>query len=308
MVTQKIKASDRQNVCRKLVASLKKKYKKQPPKYELGVLETILFGVCLENADYEQADVAYERLTSGFYDLNEIRVSSITEIQNAFQDMSHPEWRAQRIRETLQYVFESYYSFDLEVLQKKTLEQAEKILNKIKSLSPFVKNYTLMSVLGAHVVPVDSATKKFVLWVGLATPDNNESEVSDVLKSAIRKAETAQFCYLLRLISTSPEYVDFFDDVDAESPGENGEPLLFSAPGRLNDLLAGKLKKKKPTSSKTKTSEKKTAKKSKKAASKSTSKKTAKKTPKSTKKASRKPAKNTKKTARKKSTGKRSKK
>lgn len=242
MVTQKVKASDRQAVCRKLVTSLKKTYKAQPPKYDYSVLETILFGICLENTDYEQAGQAYHRLTDRFYDLNEVRVSSITEIQNAFQDLSHPEWRAQRVRETLQFVFEAYYSFDLEILQKKTLEQAEKILNKIKSLSPFVKNYVLMSVLGAHVVPVDASTHRFSAWLGLASADSKESEVSDLLKSAVRKAETPQFCYLLRMIATSPKYQDYFDDI--ENAEENGEPLLFSAPSRLNDLLAGKLKKK----------------------------------------------------------------
>jgi hypothetical protein len=50
------------------------------------VLETILYGVCLENASYEEADAAFARFESDFFDMNEIRVSSIMELSGVFGD------------------------------------------------------------------------------------------------------------------------------------------------------------------------------------------------------------------------------
>ena len=68
---QRPKASDKQSVCRKLVTLLKKRYKAKVPTDDRSVLETILYSICLENASVRQADAAFARLESQFFDLNE---------------------------------------------------------------------------------------------------------------------------------------------------------------------------------------------------------------------------------------------
>src|SRR5262245_48067640 len=49
----------------------------------LPVLEQFIFGLCRENATLEQARQGYSNLKTQFYDWNEIRVSSIREIEEA---------------------------------------------------------------------------------------------------------------------------------------------------------------------------------------------------------------------------------
>lgn len=238
MVASKIKVSDRQEVCRQIMALLKKKYKEKIPNHDRSVLDALMFGVCLENATYEDAEKAFDHLQNGFHDLNEIRVSSITEIQNKFAHQSDPEWRAMRVREILQFVFEKFYEFEFDGLKKKTLEQAEKQLGKIRSLSPFVRNFTLNTALGAHVVPVDDHICRTAKWLGLVESQKDLNAASETLKSSVRKAETAEFCHLIRLVATDPNYMSYWEE--ESSTQENGEPRLFSAVSRLEAVLSGK--------------------------------------------------------------------
>src|SRR6516165_6231074 len=88
------KSADKHDVCRKVTVLLKKSYAASPPKQELPVLETLLYAVCLENSTPEQAGAVYARLLNAFHDLNEVRVSSISELLPLFADLSDADWRA----------------------------------------------------------------------------------------------------------------------------------------------------------------------------------------------------------------------
>ena len=55
------KASDKQAVLKKLFPLLKKQYKSAVPKYDMPILETLIYAICLENASEEQADAAQEQ-------------------------------------------------------------------------------------------------------------------------------------------------------------------------------------------------------------------------------------------------------
>src|SRR5260370_34161880 len=114
------KSADKQEVCRKVTSLLKKVYSATPPKQDLPVLETLLYAVCLENSPPEQAGAVYAKLLNAFHDLNEVRVSSISELQPVFVDLSDPEWRAARADWALQYVFETNYALDCVALRRRS--------------------------------------------------------------------------------------------------------------------------------------------------------------------------------------------
>ena len=231
---QKTKASDKQGVSKKLVKILKQRYKK-PADEDRPILETMLYAVCLENAPAEEAEAAYAGLYSNFHDLNEVRVSSISELAAVFNTVPEGERRALGVRSVLRYVFEKNYQFDFENLRKKTLEQATKQLQRIKDVSPFVRTYILQSGLGCHVVPVDESMRRAAVWLGLVEPNLTPEEASEALKAAIRKADAPQFCQLLRCLATDPALRDAFRP-KASAP-EIGYDLQ-SAPARLTELIA----------------------------------------------------------------------
>jgi endonuclease-3 len=230
-----LKASDKQNICRKLTIVLKKRYKGSIPKTSRPTLETILFAACLENASAADANDRYERLTDEFHDLNEIRVSSISELSRIFEGLPEPERRAMRVRNTLQYVFEKHFEFDFEAIRRKTFDAADRQLGKIKGLSPFVRTFALQAALGSHVVPVDQAMCNAAIWLGLVQPDVTPKAASEQFKSMLRKADAPQFCHLFRQLATDPKLKRIFESAASRVPEDGYD--AGSSPERLTELF-----------------------------------------------------------------------
>lgn len=230
--TQSLKAADKQKILKKLTTEMKKHVKASPPKQSLSVLETLLYAICLENSTYQAAEDAYAKVLDTFFDLNEIRVSSVTEIEKALGDITDPDWKALRIRETLQHIFEKFYAFDLEILKRKTQDAAIKELEQIPYITPFVRDYILQQALGAHVVPIDRLMCQLLKWLGLTETETDEQQAGDAIKAGTKKADAPQLCFLLKLISADPilqpgleQYADLPEDTDP-----------FAAASRLGEL------------------------------------------------------------------------
>src|SRR6185369_9836264 len=125
----------------KLYKVLKKHYKPVSPPADRTALEHLLYGCLLENARGELADEAFAKLKELYFDWNEIRVTTVTELAEGMGGIPDAAGAAQRVKRSLQSVFEGGYSFDIEALKKQNLGKAEKDLEKINGSSPFVRSY-----------------------------------------------------------------------------------------------------------------------------------------------------------------------
>ena len=207
------KASDKQTACKKLTSLIQKDYGKSVKTLDLPVLETILFAICLEDNTWEDAQAGYDKLLRSYFDLNEIRVSSVSEIEQTLSDLNHADWKGLRIRAILRYVFESTYTYEFEKLRRLTLDSAQKRLKKIKDLSPFVRNFTLQQILGSHIVCLDGYCLKTAIHLGIVPPDSNEESAGEFLKAGIKKADAHSFAYLLRHVATDSKYASRIEEV-----------------------------------------------------------------------------------------------
>ncbi|MEW4488786.1 hypothetical protein AB1L42_11925 [Thalassoglobus sp. JC818] len=246
--SKSLKAADKQKILKKLVTEMKKHVKGSIPKHNHSVLETVLYSACVENVSYEAADQAYSNLLDTFFDLNEVRVSSVTEIIEALGDVYEADWKALRVREALQDVFEKNFAFDLEILKRKTQEVANKELSEIPHISPFMRDYTVQHALGAHVLPVDEKMAQLLKWLALVDADATNEEASDAIKAGIKKSDGPQFCFLLKAVSVDPVLqpgLEQYQELDPET-----DP--FACASRLADLYKSPVKPKraKPTSKK----------------------------------------------------------
>jgi len=233
-ILKKTKASDLQGLCKKLVTLLKKHYKPAGHKKDRTVLETMLYAVCLENSTQEVADVAYDRLHSVFHDMNEIRVSTYYELTPVFEGLSEPEARAARVRAILQYVFEINFDFDFEPLKRKTLELAEKQLQKIRFITSFIQAHTLHTALGTHMIPIDDHMRDAAVWLGLAVPGATTHDASDGLKGAILKSDAPVFCHYLRSFASDPRLLPNFTKPKPPPEGFDVDEMI----DRVEDLIA----------------------------------------------------------------------
>ncbi|RPI78528.1 MAG: hypothetical protein EHM42_13330 [Planctomycetaceae bacterium] len=210
VAAQRSKPPDKQEICRKVTASLKKAYHSTPSRQDLPFLETLLYAICLEDTTPEAAEAAYGRLFQVFRDLNEARVSSIPELQAVFHDQEHSAWRALRVKNALQFAFDSNYAFELESLKRKTAELAGKQLARVTGLSYFVRSWALSHCLGIHLLPVDEKMHAALCWLGLVEPDSQPEQAADSLRGSIRKADAPLFCHLLRCLAVDPKRAKVF--------------------------------------------------------------------------------------------------
>jgi endonuclease-3 len=202
--SSRTKSVDKHEVIRQLQRVLKKKYAGIKPKAELPVLESMLYSVCLENASPTVAEQAYHRIFSMFHDLNEVRVSSIVELEQVFAGMDHPEWRGLRLKNVLQHVFETNYAFEFESLRRKTLELASKQLGKVKGLTWFVKAWSYHEALGSHVLPIDDRMHAALIWLRLADRETTPEHAAEGLRGFVRKSDAPLFCHLLHCFANDP--------------------------------------------------------------------------------------------------------
>jgi hypothetical protein len=249
VAASRAKASDRAALLKKLFPIIKKHYKVQIPKGNKPVLETMLYAICLEDSTVEEADLSFKRLFTEFPDLNEVRVSTVAEIERAFAGQTSSEWRAFRVISVLKFVFDKSYSFEFESLRKKTLDLATKQLAKIKDLPPFVRDYTLHEVTGAHLIPIDPALARLLVWLGLAMPNQTPEQMGEMMKAAVRKAEVEAFVFTFRCLAADQKLHATFDSAKY-APPEGGYDT-DTAVDRLNHLLTHGLEKPtKPTAAK----------------------------------------------------------
>jgi len=241
MPAKSLKAADKQTILKKLVSEMKKRYGGSIPKQNRSTFETLLFAICLEDSNQKSAEEAYGRLLDGFFDLNEIRVSSVSEIEQILGEVEQSAWKAMRIREALQFIFEKHYAFDLEPLKRKTQEQAQKELIQFPHQTSFIRGYVIQHALGAHVIPVDNTIRLLLVWLGLTEADSDHDAAGDDLKSAVKKTDAPLLCHLLKATATDRELVEHFADGPAE---EDSDP--FTSAQRLAELFKNPKKKRKP--------------------------------------------------------------
>jgi endonuclease-3 len=186
----------RKTLLAKLHRTLKKYYKPaSPPEYD--VLQTAIYACCLENASSEQAHAAMAAIKQMYYDLNEVRVSTVNELAETLAMLPHPRSAAAKIRRILQSVFEKNYSFDLESLRKETRGKAEQALQAIAGMESFQIDYVVQSALGGHVIPIDQGTLDVLRIVGIATDDEVAAKKVAGLDRSVTKTKGVEFASLL---------------------------------------------------------------------------------------------------------------
>jgi endonuclease-3 len=168
------------------------------------VLEQFIYAVCREDATREAADRAFRGLQEGFYDWNEVRVSSEEEIAEALDGLPGAEARGRRIRDFLQEVFETTFSFDLEPLQKKGLKQAAKQLARFAAANDYAVAWVVQQSLGGHAMPLDARSVRVLKRMGLLEEQEANAETLRVsLEHQVPKAKGLQFVDLVSDLAES---------------------------------------------------------------------------------------------------------
>lgn len=184
---------------------LKKHYNPVKPPEDRPLLEHLLYACCLENAHYEAADEAFAKLQQAFFDWNEIRVTTVTELAETMTSLPDPSATASRLKRCLQNIFETHYAFDIELLRKQNLGKAIKELERVDGATPFAVAYVAQNGLGGHSVPTSQGVIDALEVAGVVTPAEAKKGRTPGLERAIPKTKGVEFASLLHQLGA-----DFF--------------------------------------------------------------------------------------------------
>jgi endonuclease-3 len=176
---------------------LKKHYKPAPGTADRAVIEHLLFACCLEDAHHDAAEEAFAALVHTFFDWNEIRVTSISELAEVMACLPDPRTAANRVKRVLHAVFENTFNFDLEDLRKKNLGPTVKWLEKLDGMSAFTVAYTVQAALGGHAIPIDTGTMAALKVLDLVAEKDAAAGVVPGIERAVAKAKGMEFGSLL---------------------------------------------------------------------------------------------------------------
>lgn len=190
-------AANRATRIGKLHTLLKKAYKPTLVSENRPLIEHLLYACLLENAPYELADEALARLEQDYFDWNEVRVTTITELAEVLGRLPDPTAAAIRLKKNLHGLFESTYSFDLEELRKQNLGKALQKFEKLPAITPFVLSYLTQLGLGGHSIPLDSAALRFFWLCDIINENELKSGKVTGLERAIPKSKGLEFSSLL---------------------------------------------------------------------------------------------------------------
>ncbi|TWT54016.1 hypothetical protein Pla22_16500 [Rubripirellula amarantea] len=190
-------ASQRAARIGKLHTALKKHYKPQPTGATRPLLEHVLYASLLEDAPSELADEGMAKCEQEFFDWNEVRVTSVTELTQVLSRLPDPVKAATRLKSNLQAIFEEFYTFDLDHMKKENLGRAVSKFEKMPGMTPFVLSYTVQHGLGGHSVPIDYSAMVIMLATEIASqPEAHTGKVPGI-ERAIPKNKGIEFADLL---------------------------------------------------------------------------------------------------------------
>ncbi len=190
-------ASNRQTLITKVFKVLKHHYQPVKPPVERSVLEHLLYACCLENSPFEAADEAFARLQQKFFDWNEVRVTTVTELAETLACLADPSAAATRLKRCLQSVFETHYAFDLEGLKKQKLGKSSDEVERINGTTPFVVAYVIQHALGGHAIPSSQGLLDAFEVLDIISPAEAAKRRIPGLERAVAKAKGPEMASLL---------------------------------------------------------------------------------------------------------------
>ncbi len=181
----------------KVFKILKKHYKPATANPGRTVAEHLIFACCLEDARYEAAEEAFAALVHTFFDWNEVRVTSISELSEVMACLPDPRLAANRIKRVLHAIFEAQFNFDLEDKRKKNLGPTIKWLEGLDGTSRFSVAYVVQAALSGHSIPIDTGTMNVLRLLDLVTEKDAAAGQVPGLERAIAKSKGVEFGSLL---------------------------------------------------------------------------------------------------------------
>ncbi|MCC7334596.1 MAG: hypothetical protein IT422_05850 [Pirellulaceae bacterium] len=191
---------DRIQLLQKVVT---KHYTPVPAAEDRSLLEQLIYACCLEDVAYDAADEAFHRLQESFFDWNEVRVTTVSELCETLHNLPEPAAAALRIKKNLHSLFETRYSFDIDDMAKLNQGKAIAELEKLAGMTKFVLGYMTQNAIGGHSIPVSKSILQVLLATEIVSPAEAEKGQVPGLERTIPKTKGLAFASCLHQLAVA---------------------------------------------------------------------------------------------------------
>lgn len=221
----------------KLHRVAKKHYQPVSPPGDRSVLDHMLYACLLEDSRFETADEAFARLQQGYFDWNEVRVTTAVELAETLSCVTDPNEAAVRLKKTLHSMFETHYMFDIDSLRKENLGKAMQKLEGYKGITPFVVSYVAQNGLGGHSIGVDRSLINLMYTIGVIDEKEAAKGMVPGMERAIAKNKGVEFFSLVHQMAVAYSSSPFNNEIRA---------ILLSVDADAKERFPKRARKKKP--------------------------------------------------------------
>ena len=184
---------------KRLLTRLKQRYGTPRRSEPTDPVQQLLFGILHQGTSVAHAEKALARLRSAMVDLNELRVSTPTELADVLGSaFPHATEKGKSIAKALNNVFVQHHDLDMSSLKDKGKREARKYLEGLRGMDPSTAAGVVLFSLEGHAVPVDENMLTVLHKDGLAHPKADCAEVQGFLERHVSAANAQAVTKLLR--------------------------------------------------------------------------------------------------------------
>ena len=149
----------------------------------------------------QRAAASLRRLKRSFVDYNEIRVTRLSEIEEAISPLPDAGRKAQAISLMLNAVFDRHHRASIEPVFELPKREARKFLERISS--PAAAARVLLMSQGAHAVPADDAVRRTLIAERVTDAGVTVGKLQTALERHLKAGEAYSFYRLVRDLADS---------------------------------------------------------------------------------------------------------
>jgi endonuclease III len=165
--------------------------------YPPEILDLIIFHKIHLYLDEKTALQSFRRLKTNFVDWNEVRISSLPEIQEALAQAPSSLGVAVFIKDFLDYLHSCNQTMDLEFLAEENITEIRKFLRLIRSMNASTVSMVLRMRKEYPVLPIDSNMEPALVRMGLVKKTDNRDQKGRFLHTVVEADSALAFHHFL---------------------------------------------------------------------------------------------------------------
>lgn len=182
------------------------------PKYEFST-DALIYAIVSENMTDSAAGSAIKKLARHFVDWNDLRVSRDEEIVDVLgKDTAENQHVAETLTQSLNTIFNKYDVINLDAIKEAGKRQAKALLEKLLPSSRFVINYTVLTALDGHAIPLTPKMLEYIKNNELVQPDAAIEEIEGFLERQVSASQAYEFYAVFRQESEAAKAADKKND------------------------------------------------------------------------------------------------